>query len=282
MQHYTINYKELRSDLIKKNIKFNGKNYEYPFIPNSALINKKSIIGYMQESNSKKTGDNYLKLDNSTSCAEIPIFNKKPIFNKIIGYIPLGSDGLVAITSVRKIVPIVAILLLILFLSPAATMTVNALRNYISQHPNIIISNTQDETLPNDNLDIVGNSNDVDLAENTFDYSEQQTASQSTPSVIIDGITYEGEYLEVRQSDYIPFGNNEDNIGYQLQFIVKENNNVIYKSGRISSGNCIHWIPSQYLSTGLHNLDIEVEVFVAGNSSNTGVNANMPISIFIN
>lgn len=282
MQHYTINYKELRSDLTKKTINLNGKIYEYPFVPNSTLINKKNIIGYMRDSNSKKAGDNYLKLENSTSCAEIPIFNKKPIFNKIIGYIPLESNRLVAITSVRKIIPIVAILLLILFLSPAATITVNALKNFISQHPNIILSNTQDETLPNDNLDIIGNSDDVDLAENTFDYSEQQTPSQSAPSVIIDGITYEGEYLEVRQSDYIPFGNNEDNIGYQLQFIVKENNNVIYKSGRISSGNCIHWIPSQYLSTGLHNLDIEVEVFVAGNSSNTGVNANMPISILIN
>lgn len=48
-----------------------------------------------------------------------------------------------------------------------------------------------------------------------------EDTTETEKYTIIDAIAYDGEYLEVNPSDTIPLGNNKENDGVYLQFVVK-------------------------------------------------------------
>ncbi len=279
MEIISINKVKIKTNRTKK-IRLGTEVLNLPF--EDAKNDDDIVIGYINGFKTKKKTNTYLRgiLHDYFDTKEvlIPIFNKKFVGRKIIGYIPISEKEKIVYTKLDFKYLYISLLTTIILMStvfkPQVKAVMTTIFNSISK---IVIYNIND-----DEVLISGNSHETETQEAIYNYDNSSTNdSSSLPSVIVDGITYQGDYLEISSSDYIPLGNNNENIGYQLKFIIKENNEVIYSTAKVSSGDSVHWFPSKYLSKGIHNLDVYIEVYVAGNDISTGVNACMPISVKI-
>lgn len=92
--------------------------------------------------------------------------------------------------------------------------------------------------------------------------SEEEVDIGNQKSTIIDVVTYEGDYLDVYPSDTIPMGNNPENEGIYLQYVVKDLSGAeLYVSEKFNPGDSINWSPSKYLNEGMQELIITVNVY---------------------
>lgn len=279
MEIININKDELKTNQTKK-IRVGTEVLNLPF--DDTKNDDDIVIGYINGFKTKKKTNKYLKniLHDYFDTKEllIPVFNKKFVGRKIIGYIPISKKEKIAYTKVDFKYLYISLLTAIILMSTVFRPQVKAIMTTIFNNiSKIVIHNINDNE-----VSIDGNGHETETQGATYDYDDSSTNNtNSLPSVIVDGIVYQGDYLEISSSDYIPLGNNNENIGYQLKFIIKENNEVIYSTAKVSSGDSVHWFPSEYLSKGIHNLDVHIEVYVAGNDVSTGVDACMPISIKI-
>ena len=108
--------------------------------------------------------------------------------------------------------------------------------------------------------------------------SGDQTVANEGPRTLIDLITYNGDYISVKSTTYLSFGNREENQGKELQYVVYEDGNKVYTSPRIPAGKSTKFYPSQFLDTGKHNLNVDVNVYI-GSTDNQDIGMNMDLVV---
>lgn len=129
-------------------------------------------------------------------------------------------------------------------------------------------------TKPNTGVgDYSGDELDDILTPETPDDEERYT--------IIDGIIYHGDYLTIGKGKAIPLGNNPENVktGVLLEFIVLEGDKEVFRSPKLEPGTGVNFVPSDYLTSGIHELNIVVDVWHRDGQKDIGGNQVVSINI---
>ena len=114
-------------------------------------------------------------------------------------------------------------------------------------------------------IGVPGKTKEPTKNDDVSDYDGMDGLEDSTETekyTIIDAIAYDGEYLEINPSDTIPLGNNKENDGIYLQFIVKNaDGEEVYVSPKLNPGEKVDWSPCEYLDEGIQKAVITVNVY---------------------
>lgn len=187
---------------------------------------------------------------------------EKPNKCKVIGFLATNDENTyVAIISKRNFLPIgfiaffnsslfIPLLSSVLVIGASVIGGLVYYDNFVN-HGKVNIGVPSTEREPTSNDPVV-----------PYDSETEETDIMNQKYTIIDGITYEGEYMDVYLSDTIPLGNNEENEGIYLQFVIKdESGNEIYVSPKLNPGEKIDWSPCKYLENGLQKVTVSVNVY---------------------
>lgn len=201
---------------------------------------------------------------------------------RIIGYISTDEENVfVGIISQKRFVPMKFIIffhsgifipMLLIMMATAAIAAGSIVYNQATaKHGSAIIGVQSTEKEPTSNDPVVPYSSETEEPDIT---NQKYT--------IIDGIAYDGEYMDVYPSDTIPLGNNEENEGIYLQFVIKdESGNEIYVSPKLNPGEKIDWSPCEYLANGIQKVTVSVNVYHQ-DTNIQDIGADMDVTFNIN
>lgn len=244
-----------------------------------------SITGYVTfrrkyllsgENISNLSDSSFIQVENTNYVVR----NKKGCTKKIIGYIETDiPDKYIAIVKSR-FMPIWLTALCYNSLFPAILISAalvgaiacGGIAAYHQLEPgNVHIGAPGKTKEPTKNDDI----SDYDGMDGLEDTTETEKYT------IIDTIAYDGEYLEVNPSDTIPLGNNKENDGVYLQFIVKNaDEEEVYVSPKLNPGEKVDWSPCEYLDEGIQKAVITVNVYHSDtNMQDVGTDLNVSFKV---
>lgn len=225
-----------------------------------------SITGYVtfrkkylspKEKISDISDDSFIQIEN----ANYAVKSKKGCMKKIIGYIETDvPDKYIAVVKPR-FMPIWLTALCYNSLIPAVLISA-ALVGAIAGGEIAIYHQLEPGSV---HIGASGKTKDPTKNDDVSDYDGMDGLEDSTETeqyTVIDAIAYDGEYLEVSPSDTIPLGNNKENDGIYLQFIVKNaDGEEVYVSPKLNPGEKVDWSPCEYLDKGIQKAVITVNVY---------------------
>lgn len=246
-----------------------------------------SITGYVtfrkkyllsKEEISDISDDNsFIQIEN----ANYTVKNKKGCMKKIIGYIETDvPDKYIAVVKSR-FMPIWLTALCYNSLFPAVLISAVLVGSVVGggvviyhqmEEPGSVHIGAPGKTKEPTKNDGVSNYDGMDGLEDTTE-TEKYT--------VIDAIAYDGEYLEVSPSDTIPLGNNKENDGIYLQFVVKNaDGEEVYVSPKLNPGEKVDWSPCEYLDEGIQKAVITVNVYHSGTDmQDVGTDLNVSFKV---
>lgn len=204
--------------------------------------------------------------DNTTNEASLIINgNKYVLQNSSEGYRVLGflqtteSNVYVGILAEKNLLP----LWLIGFLNGVSLWFLLTIMGVFAITSGIFISSYLNKDKGKVNFEVPYTAKESTGDEDIVPYSSEPNVDVSKQkSTIIDAIVYEGEYLELYPSDVIPLGNNPENKGICLQYIIKDaSGSELYVSDKLNPGESINWQPTKYLNNGKQDIVITVNVY---------------------
>lgn len=118
-------------------------------------------------------------------------------------------------------------------------------------------------------------------SEAVTEYTTETPEPETQKYTVIDAIAYQGQYLEVSPQDSIPLGNNKENDGIYMQYVVKNSaGKEVYVSPRLNPGEKVDFHPCKYLDKGMQDVVITVNVFHQGTDmQDIGTDLNVRFSI---
>lgn len=179
--------------------------------------------------------------------------------------LPLGLVSLLSSCSSSVVYSLLSVVVI-----SGAVITGAEVYQYIKETGNMQIG------IPSSEKEATGDENvsSYDSENNDIDISNQKYT-------VIDAITYEGDYMDIYESDTVPFGNSPENEGIYLQYVVKDSSgNEIYVSPKINPGEKIDWSPAKYLNSGIQPVVISVNVYHQDtNMQDVGTDMNVKFNI---
>lgn len=243
------------------------------------------VVGYVLFRKKNILSDDYVKILSDHKFVQIENVNyrlktKKSLFKKIVGYIETDvPDEYVAIIKPRFI-PLWLSALCYNTALPAVLISAVLIAGAVGA--GVAVYN---QVAPGDlHIGLPGHTKDPTGDDDISDYDGMDGLEDSTETekyTVIDAIAYDGEYLEVRPSDTIPLGNNAENEGMYLQFIVNDKSGTeVYVSPKLNAGEKVDWSPCEYLDEGLQDVVINVNVYHADtNMQDVGTDLHITLKV---
>lgn len=233
------------------------------------LLSKEEISDISDDSS-------FIQIEN----ANYTVKNKKGCMKKIIGYIETDvPDKYVAIIKSR-FMPIWLAALCYNSLFPAVLISAVLVGSVVGG--GVVIYHQMEPGSVH--IGAPGKVKEPTKNDGVSDYDGMDGLEDSTETekyTVIDAIAYDGEYLEVNPSDTIPLGNNKENDGIYLQFIVKNaDGEEVYVSPKLNPGEKVDWSPCEYLDKGIQKAVITVNVYHLGTDmQDVGTDLNVSFKV---
>ena len=260
------------------------------------------------KTNSRVRNKKIAKSKDITTCeiiGEKYICSEKMSSKKVKGYVRADDGDYYRITTSRfNILPFSAVIFFLkntvivntvvaaiglIVITTGSIKIKQNLDDYYKEEPTIIEVSTENDTdhYPEEETENPSKDDYIydgvvsDYTGDELDSLEDTTEEQEENYTIIDGIIYQGDCLIINKNTAIPLGNNPENAktGVSLEFIIENNNKVIFKSPQLKPGTGVNFVPSEYLSEGEHNLHLIINVYHENGMQDIGYTQDINIKI---